>query len=156
MADAEESAPLLDIENQPNNRASEEEPRFPFIIPPRDDGSSKESSSPPTSAYRMAVASPHPLAASGELPLPTTQPSSQPRRGLVSHTALLLPRIVLTLLWFCFYLVFGGGSVVYMLCWLLMQIFTGFTKAERDVKMLRRDLGGLFNGLMDMFERIWD
>ncbi|KAF2098563.1 hypothetical protein NA57DRAFT_75803 [Rhizodiscina lignyota] len=153
MADFEESAPLLDIEEQPNIRHSEEETHAPLPAT-RDDGSSKESSiNAAASVHQLNVASPRPD--SQELPAPVTHSNPDRRRNFVSHLALLLPRFILSLLWFGLYLTFGGGSIVYLSCWCLMQMFTGFTRAEWDSRMVRRDLGGFFDALMDLFERIW-
>lgn len=76
-------------------------------------------------------------------------------RGMVPHVLLLVPRLCLSLLWFSMYVTFGGMSILYLICWVLMQAITGFARVEWDKRMVRRDLGGIFEVLMDMFERIW-
>jgi len=155
-ANIEESAPLLDIEDQPNTRPSEDYAREISTPATNADGSSKESSHAGGSTHRLEVASPRPVSQQpGELPAPVTHSHGDDRRAIVSHIALLLPRFILSLLWFGLYLTFGGGSVVYLSCWLIMQIFTGFTRADWDSRMVRRDLGKFFEALLDLFERIW-
>lgn len=152
MADIEESAPLLDIDNQPNYRPSEDGIQRPDPAP-NVDSSSKESSSAAASTHRLEITSPRPV--SQELPAPVTHGDREGRRDFAIHIALLMPRFILSLLWFGLYLTFVGGSIVYLTCWCLMQLFTGYTRAHWDSRMVRRDLGGFFEALMDLFERIW-
>lgn len=156
MNDNEETAPLLDLDQQPNTR--------PSIDNPDDDGSSKESNprSPMTAAppQPMAPSSPRVLSLQHgsdiqELPAPVTHPQERRAKGMIEHIILLLPRFTLALLWFSLYMSFLGGSIAYITCWCLVQTFTGFTRATVDKKMLRRDLGGFFETLLDLFERIW-
>lgn len=158
MNDNEESAPLLDLDQQPNTRPSFDNPTMD------DDGSSKESNprSPLTAAPPQPVtpSSPHIMhldhgSEIQELPAPVTHPQERRPKGMVEHVALLLPRFTLAMLWFSLYMTFIGGSIAYLCCWLLVQLFTGFTRASVDKKMLRRDLGGFFDTLLDLFERIW-
>lgn len=165
----EESAPLLDLEQQPNVRASED--TNPLTDDPLgdDDASSKESRHDSehlaSGTPRPASAPPHPIyidhddnTRGQDLPRPVGYPSHAANakfEDLTTHLVLLLPRFILSLMWFCLFVTWGCTSIFYLICWVIMQTFTGFTRVDHDKKMVRRDLGGMFNGLMDMFERIW-
>lgn len=176
----ERASLLLDIEQHSNPRASED--TNPFVDDPLaadDDHSSKESRHG-SEAYGTPLPGPTPLppapasdaaqpgmlcvehgctrparGARGPdgLPLPVTAIRSS--SDMAFHFLALGPKLILALVWFCALIVWGAMSIVYLVWWLFLQGFTGFTRVRTDRYMVRRDVGAIFDMLMDFFEEIW-
>lgn len=166
----EDSAPLLDLEQQPNLPRMSEETFSTMTDPMVDDpmtsdgGSSKESRHDNEQTtlrnFRQAYLPSRQFEVNQDrLPRPVVDLGqvSPPRfrAGPFKHFALLLPRIMASMVWFVLFLSWMGLCICYLVSWLFLQASTGFVKVEFEKGMVRRDLGGFFDRLMDAFESIW-